>query len=295
MLSLCALVALPGAGRVGVLIVDEFDLEFYDYEEELQASNPRDNKIDEAKLALMARFFTNDATAVYYGRQLEIALEKDYYHWITKKALNELVAEGKINFNEETLDYHKAHFYYPRRHRYPRRQISRTINLIAEFSEPTFTHAVGYQGESLADAGFACTGFWIRQRKVKEVDGKKWDQTNHDLDRLIERDGIRYGVEIKNQLAYIEQREFQIKIEMCRFFGIRPFFIARMMPKSYIYDVVQAGGFALILGEQHYPLTAVDLMRRVRDQLNLPVAIIRELPDTTLSRFEKWHIKQLAK
>lgn len=176
-----------------------------------------------------------------------------------------------------------AHFYWPRRHRYARRQIAETLNLIAEFSHPEFTRAVGHHGEILADAGFAQIGFRIRQKKVREVDGRRWVATNHDLDRLIERDGVRYGVEIKNQLAYIDLEEFEIKLAMCSYFGVKPMFIARMMPKNYINEARLAGGFSLILGNQHYPLMAEGLARRVRGVLQLPVLSIRELPDTTMA------------
>jgi hypothetical protein len=115
------------------------------------------------------------------------------------------------------------------------------------------------------------------------------------LDRLIERDGIRYGVEIKNQLGYIDQTEFGTKLQMCEYFGVRPMFIARMMPRSYIEKVRRAGGFSLILANQHYPLLSEPLAKRVRDVLGLPVLCIRELPDKTLSRFEEWHMRSLGR
>ena len=62
-----------------------------------------------------------------------------------------------------------------------------------------------------------------------------------------------------------------------------------MMPKNYIQEVFLAGGFSLILGNQHYPLMAHDLAKRVRETLALPVMTIQALPDTTLVRFERWH------
>jgi hypothetical protein len=95
---------------------------------------------------------------------------------------------------------------------------------VAEFSEPTFTQALGHHGEMLADIGFADIGFRVLARNVPEVDGRRWTETNHNLDRLVvrEADGVRYGVEIKNTLPYIDQTEFGIKIEMCRYFRVRP-------------------------------------------------------------------------
>jgi hypothetical protein len=115
------------------------------------------------------------------------------------------------------------------------------------------------------------------------------------LDRLIERDGIQYAVEIKNQLGYIDQTEFETKLAMMKFFGARPMFIARMMPKNYINDVFRAGGFCLLLGDQHYPLLAAGLAKRVRETLGLPTQAVKAWPDTALRRFENFHEKVAAR
>jgi hypothetical protein len=266
----------------------------YDEPHEQHDKRPRDSKVDEARSVLLERFFPQDGKGVYYGRQLEVALEREFFHWITKKALNELGAEKRIDRAVERGRFgQQVHFYWPLRHRYPRRQIRETLALIDEFSNPEFARAVGVTGEQLIDAAFGHIGFRIWQSKVREVRGLRWEKTNHDLDRLVERDGILYGVEIKNQLGYIDQTEFETKLAMCRFFGVRPMFVARMMPKSYNYDVNQAGGFAWLLGHQHYPLLSEGLAVRVRERLSLPVRIIRELPDTALRRFENWHVQSL--
>lgn len=241
----------------------------------------------------MQEYFPEDGTNVYYGRQLEIWLEDTFFHWITKKALNELKEDREINFAEVTHGTQRAHFYWPRKHRYPRRQISEIGRLIEEFSDSRFTRALGQHGEMLADVACAYTGFRIIGKNVREVDGRRWQTSDHNLDRLIERDGVRWGVEIKNTLGYIGQTEFQIKMEMCALFGVRPLFVARMMPKNYILRVRQAGGFALIVKNQHYPMLADDLAKRVTTRLNLPVLCIRELPDKTMHRFVEWHEKHL--
>jgi hypothetical protein len=268
----------------------------YDYEDDYEPvpeERPRDRKIDDAKAALMEAYFAGGAN-VYYARQLEIWLEKTFFHWITSRALRELAEERKIGFSEATSGTHRAHFYFPIRHRYPRRQITQTLKLIAEFSHPVFTRALGRHGEMLVESGFARTGFRILQQKVKEVDGQAWTETNHDLDFLIVRDGIRYGVEVKNQLGYIDQTEFQTKLAMCEHFGVRPMFVTRALPKNYIYEVAKAGGFSLLTDNQNYPLLAGDLARRVRAALNLPVGVIEQFPNTALVRFERWHEEQAA-
>lgn len=266
---------------------DDWDAEDY-FEEPEPDQRPRDRKIDEAKAVLMPTYFAS-GTNVYYARQLEIWEEKRFFHWITSRALRELAEERSVGFGIEESGTHKAHFFYPLRHRYPRRQIAQTLRLITEFSNPLFTRALGRHGEMLVESGLARTGFRILQQRVKQVDGRQWTETNHDLDFLITRDGIRYGVEVKNQLGYIDQTEFQIKLAMSAHFGIRPMFVTRAMPKNYIYEVVKAGGFSLLTDNQNYPLLADDLARRVRAALNLPVGVIQQFPNTAMMRFERWH------
>lgn len=171
------------------------DWDEYPYEED-EPVRPRDPKVGEAKKVLLSRYFHEDGSDVYYARQLEIWLERNFYHWITKKALNELAQERKIKFERVEAGRHMAHFFWPRKHRYPRRQIREILGLIGEFSDPTFTRALGKHGELLTDAAFARVGFRIIQSKVRDVDGRRWIKSNHDLDRIVERDGVRYGVEI---------------------------------------------------------------------------------------------------
>jgi hypothetical protein len=246
------------------------------------------------------RYFSSGAN-VYYSRQLEILMEEEFFHWITGRALNELAGAGKIGFTAEVLPNQKAgptpakaHFYYPVKHRYQRRQIREIMGLIAEFSAPEFTRAVGHYGELLVESGFAQTGFRILQRKVKAIDGKLWTESNHDLDFLVERDGVRYGVEVKNQLGYIDQTEFQKKLAMCGFFGVRPMFVCRKIPGNYFYEIYQAGGFSMMTDNQNYPLLANDLAKRVRQRLRLPVRVIERLPNTALVRFERFHMGVLG-
>jgi hypothetical protein len=83
--------------------------------------------------------------------------------------------------------------------------------------------------------------------------------------------------------------ELQTKLELCDTLGIRPVFAVRMLPKSWVNEVVRAGGFALIMKYQLYPWTHRELARRVREGLGLPVDAPRALADGTVGRFLSWH------
>jgi hypothetical protein len=163
------------------------------------------------------------------------------------------------------------------------------VQIVEEYSDPNIGGALGLQGEALVLEGFARRQFVMMGRNTQEFGPVRWRRTEHDLDFIFERDGTAYGVEVKNTLGYMPHDELLIKIEMCEELGVRPVFAARMLPKSWVKEVVDAGGFALIMKYQLYPWAHRDLARRVRDELGLPVDAPRALQDGTMDRFMRWH------
>ncbi len=186
---------------------------------------PRDHVVDQAKEEFEAFFATNNAE-VYYQRQLQVRFEQRFFHWITAHALSELADEGKITAENLPLrgsgNVTRITLYHAPAHRYWRRQANEIVELVSRFSEPAFTAALGAQGETLFDAALPSVGFMPTARKVAKYKGKPWPLTQHDLDRIFERDGIAYGAEIKNTLSYIDRGELKMKLLMCRYFGVRP-------------------------------------------------------------------------
>jgi hypothetical protein len=49
--------------------------------------------------------------------------------------------------------------------------------------------------------------------------------------------------------------ELTTKVRLCQHLGLRPVFVVRMMPRTWIHEVAQQGGFVLILKYQLYPWT----------------------------------------
>jgi hypothetical protein len=103
------------------------------------------------------------------------------------------------------------------------------------------------------------------------------------------------GAEIKNRLGYIPREEFEAKLLMCGYLGLVPLFIARMMPRTYIEQVRQAGGFSLLMKYQFYPISHRELAHQVKNELQLPVDCPARLQDTTLQRFLNWHLEKLRR
>jgi hypothetical protein len=247
----------------------------------------------------LLKLINDRSQEVFYERQLQVFFENRFYHWVTSKALNELAEDGEIQSGFRPLTSHgggaaKARFFFSTQLRYWTRKANEAVRLISAYSDPVFTRAIGRQAEMLFDAGLARAGFIPQAQETREYNGKRWEESDHDLDRIYVRDGLSYGAEIKNKLAYIEAAELYTKLRMNRHLGLIPLFIARMMPKSWINEVWKAGGFCLIFKFQLYPFGQEVFAREVSQKLELPVDCPRALADGTIQRFLKWHLKRVA-
>lgn len=259
-----------------------------DYDDILAARAP-DPKVEEAS-ARFLQFFEDEREEVFYEMQLEVIFESEYFHWITTKALAQLRDSGKIGSAlNELSDVGKIRFYFHRKNRYWRRKAAEIGKLVRLFSQPNFKSALGNQGELLVDAGVARIGFMERARNTNSFRGIQWAASDHNLDRILEKEGVHYGVEIKNRLSYISHEEFQTKIRICEMLNLRPVFVVRMMPKSYTYELFRLGGFALIMKHQFYPLSQESFALQVRTRLRLPVDCPPRLTDGTLNRLLLYH------
>lgn len=116
-----------------------------------------------------------------------------------------------------------------------------------------------------------------------------WTQTNHNLDFVFERDDRRYGVEVKNTLAYLDKTEFDVKVQLAEHLGLTPVFVCRALPKTWVWELRQRGGFSLVLRWQLYPPLLRPLVLALRDRFDLPVDTPRRLEDGTMARFTNWH------
>lgn len=142
--------------------------------------------------------------------------------------------------------------------------------------------------------GFARFRFVQLGRNTNEYKGRKWEESRHDMDFIFERDGLAYGIEVKNTLPYINDREMKVKIRLCKHLGLAPVFVVRAMPAIWIGEVRRAGGFTLVLGHQLYPLSHKEFAKEVREKTGLPVDAPRALYDGTMRRFETWHEKRVG-
>lgn len=237
--------------------------------------------------------YENDRESVFYIRQLQVKLEKKYYHWITNNAMIGLLKLGYLrDFRIPKERGTSARFFIHRSNRYGRRTINSIEKIIQEYSQDHITRSCGHRAEDLFCKALAMRGFMPVATKVKEYEGRKWEKSGHDLDFVFKKDGINYGCEIKNTLGYIDKEELEIKLEMCAFLGLRPLFIMRYSPHTYNYMIIDKGGFALLFKTQIYELSQEKLVQTMGKVLGLPVICSKAVPDGIIDRLDKWHKKQ---
>lgn len=266
----------------------------YDYEEEEPEGRPRDPAIDSA-IERLRGFFDEAPKRLFYSTQIETSLEREFFHWITGKGLLELAESGKIQRSPIVVQQKTINFYAHLQHRYWKREQGEISELLERIFHPEFTHAVGRHGELMFDAALGRYGFRAEAKNTRTWKGRTWDETNHNLDRIITRDGREYGVEIKNTQNYISREELYTKIKLCQHLGVVPLFIMRFAPKSYTFTVYRNKGFVLLFEEQIYPMGHSALVAEVREKLGLKIHSPNEVPDGHLQRFLKWHEAQLTR
>jgi hypothetical protein len=137
--------------------------------------------------------------------------------------------------------------------------------------------------------GFVTNGFLYRGKGINEFNGKKWNDSEHNLDFIFTKDNIDYGVEVKNMLGYMDYDELEIKISICKYLNLKPIFAVRMFPKTWINEVNKNGGFSLIMKYQFYPISHKELAEKVSKILNFPIKTPTSLQQGTMERLLKWH------
>lgn len=263
--------------------------EDFEYEADSEA-----DEYEKSARNTLAAVFDEERARVFFANQLAIRHEQQFFHWITARAVDVLIGEGVVRTESRKLSSGSdIKLLWHRSHRYYKRDAKRVVRLVEEYGSPNICAALGLQAEALVLEGFARREFLLRGRHANQFGRKKWTKTAHNLDFIFERDGRVYGVEVKNTLSYMKQSELVTKIEMCDHLGIVPVFAVRMLPKNWINDVVQAGGYAMIMRFQFYPWSQAALAKEVATELGLPVDTPRSLADGTMDRFLAWHAKKL--
>lgn len=238
-------------------------------------------------------FFEQNREGVFFSRQIEVQNEDTYFHWITNRAIRDLEAEGLLRSEVRKLPRAgRIKLLWHRSFRYYKREASRIVGIVDEYANPNISEYIGLHGEIMVLEAFARFQFVTHGRGMSRYGENEWTDSDHKLDFIFERDGISYGVEVKNTLGYMDHKEFLLKIKLCEHLKLVPLFVVRMFPRSWMHELIEAGGFGLILGYQLYPWTHREMARKIGRELGLPIDAPRAISDGTIKRFLKWHQRQ---
>ncbi|MEX0755763.1 MAG: hypothetical protein WD556_11710 [Actinomycetota bacterium] len=127
---------------------DDDPYELYASEEEVFSADTHVDPAEERAVAELRDRFKQDR--VFYSRQLEVQLEGSFFHWVTNRAVNRLVAEDHVVAEERDVENSSSvNLLWRKSYRYPRREAAKVHALVEEYSRPAVSEAVGSNGENL--------------------------------------------------------------------------------------------------------------------------------------------------
>jgi hypothetical protein len=284
--------------------------------------DPRQAAID-AAVECLKRHFTNAAggpiKTPFYLSQLEAFYENEFFPWVISDATRQLVSEGFLRKFEadsvpgmETLDNLTRISFFVNSEALDgvsddniKVRMGNIAKLVNRYSSPTNSEMLGKHLEALVRAELRAQGFSIAGVHTNEYNGKKWSQTDHNLDIIaVHPNGkLVVGVEAKNTLDLIDTDEIDIKIDVCSFLGIVPVFAVRWI-KPYIECIRLQHGFSWVFKTQMYPLGQEDVVKEYYDKLSAldrtstagrplqwPISIRSDLPEKSVQKFQDWVTK----
>jgi len=205
----------------------------------------------------------------YHRKQIEVIFENKYDHWDVNNQVDFLIDECFLRLIETDV----ANFVLRKDIRYYKYNINKRMKLIKRYGDQSITRAVGKQGEHVCEIMFLLNSFNIEDRNSNKYKGINWTKTDEDLDFILEKDGLNYGVEVKNTLGYMEYEEFTNKLEMCEILGLIPMWVLRNAPEVQFNTIKSKGGIILNFKTQIYPFGQESLVKEMWKLMRLPVFV----------------------
>jgi hypothetical protein len=154
---------------------DDFDVDDLD-------ERPPDPQQVSAREVLEA-FFEEHREGVFFSRKIEVQNEDQYFHWVTNRALRELVEDSLVRSETRPLNTGGSiKLVWHRGYRFYKRSATRLIALVEEYADPNIGAALGLHGETMVLEGFARSEFVMRGRNAQAYREKKWQESEHNVD-----------------------------------------------------------------------------------------------------------------
>ncbi len=169
-------------------------------------------------------------------------------------------------------------------------KIEHSAYWIKRYSNEKILKMIGEHLHDLVRAELRAQNFEIlREKNVREFNGKRWDKTDHSLDMIANhrKKDLTVGLEIKNALYPTPKSEVATKIEMCKTFGVVPVFAARWL-ETHRSFIDKSGGFLWQFKKQFYPRGQGQFVKTIQKRFKFPVTIAGSLPHSASKDIEEW-------
>lgn len=236
--------------------------------------------------------------SLFYKKQVEVIFEDAYPHDVTGKAIKELLAEGFLKAEPRFIGKYKdvpIIFVCNRSRRYISREITTRIAIVDRFSDDEVNNGVGKYAEILFAHMLEKNQFQVVDRHTKSFRGKTWRKSRKNLDFIVEKDGIIYGMEVKNTFDYMPQDEFEEKLDMCQFLGLLPVFPVRYSSPQQFELMDKVDGLALTFKTRIFPPGNQNLVTAIWNHFRLPVNIWDSILPPIEAIFLNYHHRQFLK
>jgi len=164
------------------------------------------------------------------------------------------------------------------------------MELVDEYSSQLINKATGDYAETLVLLGLSRLHLSLVGRDTRQYRDRMWTQSDHNLDFIMEKDPVAYGIEVKNTFDYMPADEFATKLQMCQLLGIRPLFVVRSRDKIQWQQAKDAGGLIFMFKTKLFPPGQDALVQRIWQEMRLPVGILHDwrpsFYDTIRSRLQ---------
>jgi hypothetical protein len=284
---------------------DPFEADFDPYEDGEEEVIVYDEYEKDARIAVLE---TITQQQVVTDRELKVRLERRFFPWVIGRVVKRLLDDGSIRlvhppgrkggmgtpdnfYLDKSADYEKMLKLILRKKR-----VSVYVNSLLTKLSPA-----GFFAEEVFETAFNSLGFKIHGTDVSEFRGEKVQGVSGkqppNLDFVIEKNKIVYGVDIKNWIKYEFDSVDNVmdKVNLALQLKIVPFICARYVDKTTLYNITRIPGIVYSYETLILPPEFQTLAEEARSLLGYPVLVGEILPQHKLDFVKKLHGIMLKK
>ena len=259
-------------------------------------TSKKESKIHEAAKRVLEVL---EEVEVAFNRELRYRLESEFPHDVVGHAIEKLRKEGKIKQygvpgRKGAEDMPNVFYALPGkdyRSLLPKAkeklELAAVIHWISSsmgrYAEEVWFEAFKERGWEVYPSTVESIG------RVREFKGREaLKDTRVGIDFIVEKDGVAYGVEVKNRLPYPD--DLFEKILVAVDLDLVPLIIARWLNPSQVRAIRELGGFYVIYKTAIYSPTYKEIVDKAVKILGYPIECRERIDD---SYFEKKIVKEV--